>query len=101
MTIELNWIMDPGHGWLIISRGDLKAAGLTEADISPYSYQKGDQLALEEDSDAAIYIAARYPGVRVGAMKHNETLIEVGGPRTWASFGTKPYGGSSTTGDAA
>lgn len=101
MSIELNWIMDPGHGWLIVSRADLAAAGLTEADISPYSYQKGDQLALEEDSDAAIYLAARYPGVRVSAMKHKETLVEVGGPRTWASFGSKPYGGTSGCGDAA
>jgi hypothetical protein len=43
--------MDPGHGWLIVSRGDLAEAGLSPADFSSCSYVRGDTLALEEDCD--------------------------------------------------
>jgi hypothetical protein len=45
------YLMDPGHGWLIVSRGDLAAAGLSPADFSACSYVHGDTLALEEDCD--------------------------------------------------
>jgi hypothetical protein len=45
------YLMDPGHGWLIVSRGDLAAAGLSPADFSSCSYVRGDTLALEEDCD--------------------------------------------------
>jgi hypothetical protein len=45
------YLQDPGHGWLIVSRGDLAAAGLSPADFSPCSYMRGDTLALEEDCD--------------------------------------------------
>jgi hypothetical protein len=45
------YLKDPGHGWLIVSRGDLAQAGLSPADFSPCSYVRGDALALEEDCD--------------------------------------------------
>jgi hypothetical protein len=45
------YLQDPGHGWLIVSRGDLADAGLSPADFSPCSYVRGDTLALEEDCD--------------------------------------------------
>ena len=45
------YLMDPGHGWLIVSRGDLAGAGLSPADFSECSYVRGDTLALEEDCD--------------------------------------------------
>jgi hypothetical protein len=45
------YLQDPGHGWLIVSRGDLAAAGLSPADFSQCSYVRGDTLALEEDCD--------------------------------------------------
>jgi hypothetical protein len=45
------YLMDPGHGWLIVSRGDLAAAGLSPAEFSACSYVRGDTLALEEDCD--------------------------------------------------
>jgi hypothetical protein len=45
------YLMDPGHGWLIVSRGDLAEAGMSPADFSSCSYVHGDTLALEEDCD--------------------------------------------------
>jgi hypothetical protein len=45
------YLQDPGHGWLIVSRGDLAGAGLSPADFSSCSYVSGDTLALEEDCD--------------------------------------------------
>ena len=45
------YLQDPGHGWLIVSGGDLAQAGMSPADFSPCSYVRGDTLALEEDCD--------------------------------------------------
>ena len=45
------YLQDPGHGWLIVSRGDLAGAGMSPADFSSCSYVRGDTIALEEDCD--------------------------------------------------
>jgi hypothetical protein len=45
------YLQDPGHGWLIVSRGDLADAGLSPADFSICSYVRGGTFALEEDCD--------------------------------------------------
>lgn len=85
----LNWIEDPGHGWLIITPEDLASAGLTEDDISPHSYRSQELIALEEDCDALAYIKARYGEVPYDSFDHRNTYVETGGPRTWPSFGKK------------
>jgi hypothetical protein len=45
------YLQDPGHGWLIVSRGDLAGAGMSPTDFSSCSYVRADTLALEEDCD--------------------------------------------------
>jgi hypothetical protein len=45
------YLQDPGHGWLIVSRGDLAQAGMSPVDFSSCSYVRGDTIALEEDCD--------------------------------------------------
>ena len=45
------YLLDPGHGWLIVSRGDLAVTGMSPTDFSSCSYVRGDTLALEEDCD--------------------------------------------------
>ena len=50
------YLQDPGHGWLIVSRGDLAGAGMSPADFSPCSYVRGDSLALEEDCDMPSFL---------------------------------------------
>lgn len=49
---------DPGHGWLEVPRAELVELGIDKA-ISSYSYQKGDKVFLEEDSDVTAFIHAR------------------------------------------
>ena len=48
---------DPGHGWLKVKRQELVELGI-ETQISGYSYQKGDAVYLEEDSDAPKFMRA-------------------------------------------
>ena len=49
---------DAGHGWLKVTRADVKAVGLTEADFSAYSYADAQHLYLEEDCDAGVFVQA-------------------------------------------
>ena len=51
LRIKLKLYTDPAHGWVAVKRKLLTEYGIAEH-ISPYSYQKGDTVYLEEDSDA-------------------------------------------------
>jgi len=48
---KFDFYSDPSHGWLKVKRQELVELGI-ENRISGYSYQKGDAVYLEEDSDA-------------------------------------------------
>jgi hypothetical protein len=48
---------DPGHGWLKVKRSELKELGIEKL-ISSYSYQRGDDIFLEEDGDMSTFINA-------------------------------------------
>ena len=48
---------DPGHGWVKVPRSLLKELGI-EAQITPYSYQRGDDVFLEEDCDLSTFMRA-------------------------------------------
>lgn len=52
-----NFYVDPGHGWLEVSRSELAMLHIDDS-ISPYSYQTGDRVFLEEDCDAPLFINA-------------------------------------------
>lgn len=79
---------DPGHGWLIVSPADMADLGLTEADISGYSYRSGDRIALEEDCDASTFIEAYK--AKYGSFE-NTTDYKGAAIRSWRSFGTKVF----------
>lgn len=49
---------DPGHGWLEVTRSELKNLGILKK-ISHFSYQNGDNVYLEEDDDAFVFINAK------------------------------------------
>ena len=55
--VNLNVMTDPGHGWGIAPREDLANFGLLDK-VSPYSYEKGDLVFLEEDCDLGLYVLA-------------------------------------------
>lgn len=46
---------DAAHGWIGVKRQELIDLGIIN-DISPYSYQKGSMVYLEEDGDAKRFI---------------------------------------------
>ena len=57
---RFSFISDTSHGWLLVTSGELRAVGINEADITPYSYRdmSGETIALEEDSDAHTFLRA-------------------------------------------
>jgi hypothetical protein len=57
MTKQVIIYTDPGHGWAKVKRAELKELGI-EDKISPYSYQKGKTVYLEEDCDFSVYVSA-------------------------------------------
>jgi len=48
---------DHGHAWLQVKRQELKDLGILDK-ISHYSYQKGDDVFLEEDCDYSRFYEA-------------------------------------------
>lgn len=56
---------DPGHGWAKVHVDHLADYGVLDK-ITPYSYQRGSWVYLEEDCDLSTFIdAARAKGVGI------------------------------------
>ena len=53
----LRFYSDDGHGWLAVKRQKLIDLGLMEK-ISPFSYQRGNTVYLEEDCDITVFLKA-------------------------------------------
>lgn len=53
---RFTYLQDPGHGWLLVTRQDLAAFGMSPGDFTPYSYVSGERLALEEDLDMGRFL---------------------------------------------
>lgn len=56
-SMALTYIADPGHGWLRVPLVDIATLGV-ETTISSCSFIDSRYAYLEEDADAAIYLAA-------------------------------------------
>lgn len=54
---KYHFYCDPSHAWLKVQRKELVELGI-EPKISGYSYQKDDDVFLEEDRDASIFADA-------------------------------------------
>ena len=52
---SFNFHQDAGHGWLCVKRKALEDADLLNQ-VSDYSYQRGETVYLEEDSDMGIWV---------------------------------------------
>jgi hypothetical protein len=89
MPMKFRYRQDPGHGWLIVTPDDMAAVGLTEADISAYSYRRGNQIALEEDCDMWTFAKA-YEALN-GRLPDYVSTIDGAEIRNWDGYGTKPY----------
>jgi len=68
----LEYIQDPGHGWLKVSPADLDDVNLSYVDFTAYSYTNGHYLYLEEDCDMTKFM-------NVYKVKHERfpDLIEI------------------------
>jgi hypothetical protein len=58
MKTKYDFYQDPGHGWLKVTRKEIYKLGI-ENDISPFSYQRGDYVYLEEDGDLSKFLAKK------------------------------------------
>ena len=54
-TITVKFYSDPGHGWIAVKYNLLQELNITHK-ITPYSYQKGKTVYLEEDCDAYLFV---------------------------------------------
>ncbi len=54
-TFKIKFYSDPGHGWGAVKRKVLFDLGIAHK-ITPYSYQKGDTVYLEEDCDLSVLV---------------------------------------------
>lgn len=55
--MKLRFHSDAGHGWLRVPLSELDRLGIRHL-ISQYSYRNATHAFLEEDCDAAVYVAA-------------------------------------------
>lgn len=56
-TIKIKFYSDPGHGWGAVKRKVLSELEISDK-ISTFSYQKGQTVYLEEDSDLQKFVTA-------------------------------------------
>jgi hypothetical protein len=57
-NVTVRFIEDSAHGWALVTRDELAELGIAD-EISPYSYQRGPWVALEEDCDLGRYMLAQ------------------------------------------
>jgi len=55
--LTLDYVQDPGHGWIAADRAELQRLGLL-CTISQYSYDGEGRIWLEEDSDGPRFLRA-------------------------------------------
>ena len=62
--------IDPGHGWLKVPRKELHELGIADR-ITPYSYQRGEWVYLEEDGDLSTFANAHPRWSEVKQIAHH------------------------------
>lgn len=80
---------DPGHTWLEVPRTLLKEVGV-EKNITGFSYQRGDKIYLEENSDLPVFIKALTDKGRsytIATTKHYDGEAKI---RNYARFKPEP-----------
>jgi hypothetical protein len=91
MNLKMEFVNDPGHGWLIVSRKQLDLVGLQPSDFSSYSYKNSEvnptHFALEEDCDAGLFLSRCYDLDLRDDMHITETFLNSDAPvRIWPSI---------------
>ena len=83
-TLKITLYTDPGHGWGLAKREQLVKLGIIDQ-ITPYSYQRGENVYLEEDHDLSIFCKAlKERNVKVSFdERHTDKCSKI---RGYASF---------------
>ena len=83
-TLKVKFYSDPGHSWGAIKRKTLVDLGIDHM-ITPYSYQKGQTVYLEEDCDLPVLVSAlALKGIKIEYQnKHTNNRSPV---RTYEPF---------------
>lgn len=83
-TLKVTVYTDPGHGWGLAKREQLVNLGIIDQ-ITTYSYQRGENVYLEEDHDLSIFCKAlRDRNVKVTFdERHTNRRSKI---RSYASF---------------
>ena len=76
---------DPGHGWLAVKRAELVRLGIMDK-ITPYSYQKGETVYLEEDCDAETFMEAKQARGESVTIKESNSPVRDSPVRGYQSF---------------
>jgi hypothetical protein len=58
MTRTYTFTADPGHGWIHVSKAELRRLGIANR-ITSYSYMHGEMAYLEEDCDFSTFAQAK------------------------------------------
>lgn len=82
--MQLHYITDPGHGWLLVTTAQLAEVNLDPGSFTRYSYRKGDTLALEEDCDMATFLRAYEAAKGETPLIHAVDLDHDAPMRRWA-----------------
>ena len=62
---------DPGHAWCKVHRSLVETLGIADK-ITPYSYQRGEYVYLEEDCDLSTFATAlRATGKTIQFREHH------------------------------
>tara|TARA_R100001163_G_scaffold64780_1_gene59875 strand:+ start:3874 stop:4200 length:327 start_codon:yes stop_codon:yes gene_type:complete len=91
ITLDLNFVSDAGHGWLLVDMTAMHLCNLLPSDFTEFSYaavKKGKfQFALEEDDDAPKFIkTAEEHGLKIN-IKETEVVGE-SAIRSWVPITT-------------
>lgn len=71
MKTKYHFYADPGHGWLKVTRQELRDLGILNK-ITPFSYMRGDFVYLEEDCDLSTFMQAkREQGAEITFHQHH------------------------------
>jgi hypothetical protein len=55
--LSIHWIIDPGHGWLVVPMSEVRRTVIAPSEFSFIS-DDGTTAFLEEDCDAGLYLEA-------------------------------------------
>lgn len=72
-NLKIRYTQDPDHGWIHVKRDLAKSVlGPDFIKITPFSYQRGSTIYLDEDQDADLFLqAATLAGCNVTLVVHH------------------------------